>query len=115
MLRDTVDKAMEVKNLSEKYTRKRNEIMQKKEIKKTLLTKEISGCCLKEPGVLSTHIHTYIHTSPSEISKIQGLKENSKSFQREKAGYYIQRNKYQTNTRPFISNKECQNTTKQLT
>lgn len=33
MLRDTEDKAMEVKNLSEKYTRKRNEIMQKKEIK----------------------------------------------------------------------------------
>ena len=90
--------------------------MQKKGIKKTFLNKRNKWVfCLKEPRVLSTYIHTYIHTFPSEISKIQGLKENSKSFQREKAGYYTQRNKYQTNTRPFISNKECQNTTKQLT
>ena len=88
MLRDTEDKAMEVKNLSEKYTRRRNEIMQKEEIKKTFLKRRNKWVfCLKELGVLSTqarmHAHTY--TSPREISKIQGLKENSKSFQREKS------------------------------
>lgn len=37
MLRDTEDKAMEVKNFSEKCTRRKNEIMQKEEIKKTFL------------------------------------------------------------------------------
>ena len=37
MLRDTEDKAIEVKTLSEKSTRRRNEIMQKKEIKKIFL------------------------------------------------------------------------------
>ena len=61
MLRDTEDKPMEVKNFSEKYTRRRNEIMQKKEIKKTFLDKRNKWVfCLKEPGVLSTHLYTHL-------------------------------------------------------